>query len=128
MQFEYYVINVDSNQKKTAPFNIFSNYRVNSSTEKAIKKYLRSPSKFEYTYMDDSKIYGFEALCEELLSIIAWEECGRFEYEFYVATHFDETLSNDMRWDCYMQCKPNICMIAREVIYQYKQVKKFNCL
>lgn len=115
-------------KKKTAPFNIFSNYRVNSSTEKAIKKYLRSPSKFEYTYMDDSKIYGFEALCEELLSIIAWEECGRFEYEFYVATHFDETLSNDMRWDCYMQCKPNICMIAREVIYQYKQVKKFNCL
>lgn len=62
MQFEYYVINVDSNQRKTAPFNIFSNYRVNSSTEKAIKKYLRSPSKFEYTYIDNSKNIWFRCL------------------------------------------------------------------
>ena len=43
MQFEYYVLNYNPNAKKIEPFNIFMNCYVQEYTEKAIKKYLRSP-------------------------------------------------------------------------------------
>ena len=42
MQFEYYVLNYNSNTKKIEPFNIFRNCHVQEYTEKAIKKHLRS--------------------------------------------------------------------------------------
>lgn len=44
---------------------------------------------------------------------------------------FEEILAKESRinsplekWDCFMQCEPNIPMIARECIYQYKQQLK----
>ena len=43
LQFEYYVLNYDTNKKKVENFNIFRNCLVQEHTEKAVRKYLRKP-------------------------------------------------------------------------------------
>lgn len=161
MKFEYYVLNESWNRQEIKPFNIFENYYVQERTEKAIRKYLRSPKKFKYIkqhkneFLDREEIaiYGFEALCEEIRSAIMCEEWCRCEYEICVGSLFTTEL-HDILWDidkgdiaiedlyetikkrdernhrlkkidCYQQALPNIPMIVRECIYQYKeQLKK----
>ena len=46
MQFEFYVLNYDTNRNKVEMFNIFNNIRVQEWAEKAVRKYLRAPKKF----------------------------------------------------------------------------------
>lgn len=145
MRFEYYVLNYDFNKKKVENFNVFRNIRVQECTEKAVKKYLKSPKNYRYRQED---IYGFEALCKEIDLIIRWQEWARREYEISVSDAFVTELSDLVRdidkystldefknelvkvntrnprlekWDCYQQCEPNIPMITREIIWQYKQ-------
>lgn len=124
IKFEYYVLNNDNSRHHVESFNIFSNYRVNTETVKAVKKYLRNPSKFYWSHPVMNKIlYGFDAFVKELDTIIACEEWARCEYEIMVNGLF----SNDdcaQKIDCYSQCKPNMAMIAREVIWQYKKWMK----
>lgn len=49
-------------------------------------------------------------------------EARSHEAKASLAVHTDcEKLE---KWDCYRQAKPNIEMIAREVIWQYKEQKK----
>lgn len=124
MQFEYYVLNYNPNAKKIEPFNIFRNCYVQEYTEKAIKKYLRSPKNYKYERYGEDTLYGFEGLCQEIERIIQWQEWSRREYEIYVGDSFEEDCNKLEKWDCYMQTKPNIPMIARECIYQYKQQRK----
>lgn len=152
MQFEYYVLNYNWNKKCVEKFNVFRNIRVQEWTEKAIKKYLRSPKNYSVkNRKNDEILYGFEALCEEIRSTIQWQERGRREYEISVSDAFIEEIYdvvNDIKdfetyeqlkthlegiskrnpklekWDCYMQCEPNIEMITRECIYQYKKQLK----
>ena len=125
MQFEFYVLNYDFNRKCVINYNIFNNIRVNEWTEKAIKKYLRSPKDYKYESYG-KRLYGFEALCEEIRSIIAWQQCGRREYELSVSDAFETDIENLEKWDVYEQAKPNIPIITRECIYQYKQNLKEN--
>ena len=132
MQFEYYVLNYNSNTKKIEPFNIFRNHSVQEYTEKAIKKYLRSPKNYKYVVQhkndflgrEEIAVYGFDALVKEIDSIIAWQERGRREYECSVGDAFTTDCNKLEKWDCYMQAKSNIPMIARECIYQYKEQRK----
>lgn len=132
MKFEYYVLNYDFNRKKVINFNIFQNWVVNNRVEKEIRKYLRAPSKYKYIkqykneYLDREEIaiYGFEALCAEINSIIKWQEWGRREYEISVGDAFEEDLSKYKKIDCYQQVKPNIEMVTRELIWQYKHRDK----
>lgn len=155
MQFEFYVLNLDFNRNKIVNYNIFNNIIVQERTEKAVKKYLRCPKKFKYEPFskDSETLYGFDALCKEIESIIRCEEWSRCEYEVAVGSHFITEISDVVRevergniavenlydelkkidsrnsklekWDCFGQAKPNIPMIVREVIYQYKeQLKK----
>ena len=127
MKFEFYVLNYDTNRKKVINYNIFNNILVQEWTEKAVKKYLRSPKKFSYTPFgkDIETIYGFDALVKEIESTIRWQEWGRREYEVSVADAFETDITKLTKWDCYMQAKPNMVMIAHEVIRQYKeQLKK----
>ena len=124
MQFEYYVLNYDSNTKKVEPFNIFRNCYVQEYTEKAIKKYLRSPKNYKYERYGEDTLYGFEGLCKEIERIIQWQEWSRREYEISVGDSFEKDCEYLEKWDCYMQAKSNIPMIARECIYQYKQQRK----
>ena len=154
MQFEFYVLNYDFNRKKVINYNIFNNITVQECTEKAIKKYLRSPKNFTYTPFgkDAETIYGFDALCKRIEIIIMCEEWGRCEYEISVGDIFITEIHDVVReieqgklsvdniydelkkisnrnfklekWDCYMQAKPNIEMITREVLWQYKQQLK----
>lgn len=154
MQFEFYVLNHDFNRNKVEMFNIFRNIIVQERTEKAIKKYLRNPKKFKYEsfYKDVKPVYGFEALCKEIESIIRCEEWSRCEYEIAVGSLFTTELKDIVRAvdrgeiekdnlydelkkkaerngnlekiDCFYQARPNIPMIVRECIYQYKQQLK----
>lgn len=124
MQFEYYVLNYNPNTKKIEPFNIFRNCYVQDYTEKAIKKYLRSPNTYKYERYNEDTLYGFEGLCKVIEGIIQWKEWSRIEYEISVGDAFEKDCSKFEKWDCYMQAKPNIPMIVRECIYQYKQQRK----
>ena len=132
MQFEYYVLNYDCNKKKVENFNIFRNCLVQEHTEKAIRKYLRSPKNYKYVVQhkndflgrEEIAVYGFDALVKEIDSIIAWQERGRREYECSVGDAFTTDCNKLEKIDCYMQAKPNIPMIARECIYQYKEQRK----
>ena len=73
MQFEFYVLNYDCNKKKVVNYNIFNNIRVQEWTEKAVRKYLRSPKNFSYTPFgkDVETIYGFDAFIREIEQIQA---------------------------------------------------------
>ena len=127
MQFEYYVLNYDCNAHKIVPFNIFRNILVQEETEKAVRKYLRSPKNFTYKSFDGKEIlHGFDAFVRELDGIIKWQEWSRREFEISVGDAFEDDCEKLEKWDCYGQAKPNIEIIAREVIWQYKQQKKEN--
>lgn len=123
MQFEFYVLNYDFNKKKVVNYNIFNNIRVQEWTERAVKKYLRAPKKFSYTPFgkDIETIYGFDAFVRELDRTIAWQERGRREYECSVGDAFTTDCNKLEKIDCYYQSKPNMEIIAREVIFQYKK-------
>lgn len=124
MQFEYYVLNYNQNTKKIEPFNIFRNCYVQECTEKAIEKYLRSPKNYKYERYGEDTLYGFEGLCKQIERIIAWQERSRCEYEISVGDAFEKDYNKLEKWDCHMQAQPNIPMIARECIYQYKEQRK----
>ena len=160
MQFEFYVLNYDFNKKKVVNYNIFNNIRVQEWTEKAVRKYLRSPKNYKYVVQhkndflgrEEIAVYGFDALVKEIDSIIAWQEHGRREYEVSVGDAFITeirdivrevergNLTNDNlydelkkteqhnakleKWDAYLQAKPNMAIIAREVLRQYKEQKR----
>ena len=153
MQFEFYVLNHDFNQDKVEMFNIFNNIYVQEWTEKAIKKYLRNPKKFKYeSFFNKEVVYGFDGLCKEIESILRHELWSRCEFEIAVGSLFTTELKDIVREvdrgeiekdnlydelkkkterngnlekiDCFYQAKPNIPMIVRECIYQYKQQKK----
>ena len=125
IQFEYYVLNYNHNEQQVKPYNIFNNVYVQEYTEKAVRKYLRNPKKFTYKSFDGKEeIYGFDALVREVDGIIAWQEKYRRQYEVSVGDAFEDDCSKLEKWDCYMQTKPNMRMIVREIIYQYKEQKK----
>ena len=132
MQFEYYVLNYNPNAKKIEPFNIFRNCYVQEYTEKAVRKYLRSPKNYKYVVQhkndflgrEEIAVYGFDALVKEIDSIIAWQERGRREYECSVGDAFTTDCNKLEKIDCYYQSKPNMKIIAREVIFQYKKQLK----
>ena len=125
MQFEYYVLNYDHNKQKVEPFNIFRNINAQECTEKEIKKYLRNPKNYTYKSFDGKEVlYGFDAFVRELDGIIQWQERGRSEYEMSCGYKFVADCKKLQATDCYEQCKPNMNMIAREVIWQYKQQQK----
>ena len=125
LQFQYYVLNYDCNGHKIVPFNIFRNILVQEETEKAIRKYLRSSKNFTYKSFDGKEIlHGFDAFVRELDGIIKWQEWSRRQYEVSVGDAFETDCEKLEKWDCYGQAHMNMEMIAREVIYQYKQQKK----
>lgn len=125
MQFEFYVLNYNNNKQKIEMYNIFNNIRVQEYTEKAVKKYLRSPKNFVYkSFGEDEEIYGFDALVKEIDSIIIWQEKGRSEYEIGVSYAFDTDCDKLEKIDCWYQAHANILMITHEVIRQYKEQVK----
>ena len=125
MQFKYYVLNYNCNKKKIEPFNIFRNILVQEWTEKAVKKFIRSPKNYVYKSFDGKdEIYGFDALVKEIDHIIKWQEWSRCGYEMGVCYKFETDCKNIKHMDCYEQAHMNIKMITRECIRQYKEQKK----
>ena len=108
--------------------------------------------KNDFLGREEIAVYGFDALAKEIDSIIAWQEHGRREYEVSVGDAFITeirdivrevergSLTNDNlydelkktekhnakleKWDVYLQAKPNMAIITREVIRQYKEQKR----
>ena len=125
LQFEYYVLNYDTNKKKVISYNIFRNINVQECTEREVKKYLHRPKNYVYKSFDGTEeICGFDALVKEIDQIIKWQEWSRCGYEMGVCYKFETDCKNIMHMDCYGQAHMNIEMIAREVIRQYKEQKK----
>ena len=125
IQFKYYVLNYNHNEQKVKPYNIFNNVYVQEHTEKVVRKYLRNPKKFTYKSFDGKEeIYGFDAFVRELDGIIQWQEWGRSEYEMSCGYAFETDCEKLEKVDCYYQAHANIEIIAREVLFQYKQQKK----
>ena len=132
IEFEYYVLNYDTNKKKVENFNIFQNCLVQEYTEKAVKKYLRSPKNYKYVVQhkndflgrEEIVVYGFEALVKEIDSIIKWREWSKREYEISVGDAFETDINKLEKWDTYSQAHPNAEIIAYTVIRQYKEQLK----
>ena len=132
MQFEYYVLNYDCNKKKVENFNIFRNCLVQEYTEKAVRKYLRSPKNYKYVIQhkndflgrEEIAVYGFDALVKEIDSIIKWREWSKREYEISVGDAFETDINKLEKWDTYSQAHPNAEIIAYTVIRQYKEQLK----
>ena len=132
MQFEYYVLNYDCNKKKVENFNIFRNCLVQEHTEKAVRKYLRSPKNYKHVIQhkndflgrEEIVVYGFEALVKEIDSIIKWREWSKREYEISVGDAFETDINKLEKWDTYSQAHPNAEIIAYTVIRQYKEQLK----
>lgn len=125
MKFKWYVLNYNSNARKVEMFNIFDNWILNDAVEKEVKDYLKAPDKYTHEeYRDTTTLVGFEAFCKELEGLIMWQEWGRLEYEVSVGKPFETDIDKLEKWDCYQQCEPNIPMIAREVIWQYQNLRR----
>ena len=132
MQFEYYVLNYDCNKKKVENFNIFRNCLVQEHTEKAVRKYLRSPKNYKYVVQhkndflgrEEIAVYGFDALVREIDGIIKWCEWSNREYEISVGDAFETDINKLEKWDTYSQAHPNAEIIAYTVIRQYKEQLK----
>ena len=132
MQFEFYVLNYDTNKKKVINYNIFNNIRVQEYTEKEVGKYLRAPKKYKHIVQYENKflgreeiaIYGFDALVEEIDRTIAWGERSKREYEIGVCDAFETDINKLEKWDTYSQAHPNAEIIAYTVIRQYKEQLK----
>lgn len=124
MNLEYYVPRFDHNQDRIVMINIFNSFRLRDAVEKEAKKYIRSPKKYAKTSLrDGSTIYGFDAFVEEVRSCIMWVMCSRFEYEIGVGNYFSPDKGME-KVDVYWLCKPNVAVIAREIIYQAKEERK----
>ena len=127
MQFEFYVLNYDFNRRKVEMFNIFNNILVQEHTEKAVRKYLRSPKNFVYksSHKDIEPTYGFDALVKEIDGIIKWQEWSRSQYECSCGYAFETDCSKLEKIDCYYQAHANVEIITHAVLRQYKeQLKK----
>lgn len=121
--FVYYVMNESRHSTHSIePFNIFQNWPLDEAVEKEIRRYLRAPKKY-HTTKNYADLYGFDALCEEIRSLIMWQEWSRCEYEIIVKSLFDRSGETERKIDCYEQTLPNMPMITRELIWQYKQAK-----
>ena len=126
MQFEFYVLNYDFNRRKVYMYNIFNNISVQEWTEKAVRKYLRSPKKFTYKPFNPNEevIYGFDALIREIDGIIRWGEWSKREYEISVGDAFETDINKLEKWDTYSQAHANAEIITHTVIRQYKEQLK----
>lgn len=128
MQFEYYVLNYDINRKKVIMFNIFNNIKLNEETYKCVERYVKQSDKYTYKLYSyntpDMELHGYEAFKHEILSCIRWQERSRVEYEIGVTEPFPNKKSKIEKWDCYLQCAPNIDAICHEIIRQYMNHKE----
>jgi len=88
MRFEYYVLNESFNRNEVKMFNVFDNVYVHEESKKAVKKYLRVPSQYQYRTIDGEVLYGWDAFVYSIDRIIKYEEWGRCEYEIAVGTAF----------------------------------------
>lgn len=121
-RFHFIALRYDANKNSIEEYNIFDNHYVNEYSIKYVKKYLRSPKKFEYRPLPlKGRLVGFKALVSRIRDIVRSELWARFEYEMYCTGMFNCSMS---RMDCYEQFALNIEANVREMLYQYREYKK----
>lgn len=116
-------------KEKPEMWDIFNNYYAHDMCVKAVKRYLRAPNKYVHKSFSKSDTVGFEALCEEFDIIFMNQFWSRYEYELSIGEAFP--IGDDgkprrklYKKDVYWFLKPNIPVIVRGCISQYKMQNK----
>lgn len=126
MLFSWYILRYSFSRKTTELYNIFSDEIIQAETEKAIRRYLRAPSKFAYLRYTppgkrDCSEYGFNALVSKIESIIYHGDSV-----YYEETMFPDCMAEEEEkpWGIYEQCAPNMVELTYSCIRQYKEQKR----
>ena len=100
---EWFVLNYDFNKRRIEDFNIFRNSYFTKSVEELLKEY----SSFEefVIQLDRKLMYCF------------W---SKREYEISVGDAFEKDINKYKKIDVYSQVKPNIEILAKYIIDNYK--------
>lgn len=128
MLFEWYVLKYSYEKKNTESYNIFSDEVIQENVQKAIRRYLRAPSKFEYLRYtppgkEDRSEYGFKALVSKIDSIIFHADSSYYE-EIVFPDYMTE--EEEKPWSVYEQCAPNMVELTYSCIRQYKEQKSLS--
>ena len=126
MHFTWYVLKYSFERRTTVSYNVFDDEVIQNNTEKAIRKYLRAPSKFAYVRFtapgrEDRSEYGFDGLVSEINSIIFNADYSYYDDMFYPDYLDDE---EEKPWSVYEQCAPNMIELTHSCIRQYKEQSK----
>lgn len=127
MLFEWYVLKYSYERRTTVSYNIFDDEELQNETEKAIRRYLRAPSKFaHYKYTapgkEDRSEYGFAGLVSEIDSIIFQYDSAYDEILF--PDYLEEGEEEEKPWSVYEQCALNMVELTHSCIRQHKEQSK----
>lgn len=104
-KLKWYVINYDFNAKKLENFNIFRNIKFVEGVKELLDNYID----FE----------DFVSKLERQLKYCFW---SKREYEISIGDAFEEDLNKYEKIDVYTQIKPNIKILAKYIIDNYKVI------
>ena len=103
MELEWFVLNYDFNRKKIENYNIFRNFYFIENIKKLLEEHLT-----------------FEDFIIQLDKKLRYSFWSKREYEISVGDAFEENLNKDEKIDVYSQVKPNIKILAKYIIDNYK--------
>ena len=103
MELEWFVLNYDFNRKKIENYNIFRNFYFIENVKKLLEEHLT-----------------FEDFIIQLDKKLRYSFWSKREYEISVGDAFEENLNKYEKIDVYFQVKPNIKILAKYIIDNYK--------
>ena len=103
MELEWFVLNYDFNRKKIENYNIFRNFYFIENVKKLLEEHLT-----------------FEDFIIQLDKKLRYSFWSKREYEISVGDAFEENLNKYEKIDVYSQVKPNIKILAKCIIDNYK--------
>ena len=103
MELEWFVLNYDFNRKKIENYNIFRNFYFIENIKKLLEEHLT-----------------FEDFIIQLDKKLRYSFWSKREYEISVGDAFEENLNKYEKIDVYSQVKPNIKILAKYIIDNYK--------
>ena len=103
MELEWFVLNYDFNRRKIENYNIFRNFYFIENVKKLLEEHLT-----------------FEDFIIQLDKKLRYSFWSKREYEISVGDAFEENLNKYEKIDVYSQVKPNIKILAKYIIDNYK--------
>ena len=103
MKLEWFILNYNFNKQRIEDFNIFRNTYFTKSVEELLKEHLT-----------------FEEFVIQLDRKLMYYFWSKREYEISVGDAFEEDINKYKKIDVYSQVKPNIKILAKYIIDNYK--------